>query len=333
MANLCVYNPDTQKIIWDKFKHRLLDGLEADTKVSNVWAMIAYNIRINETNHQLLKESYEEILTRLLGRIYKGQELSEFANLLLEYYITRGKETVDYYPKLDESDKIALIYYIADFVKDERNKAIESSLFRRILGEFKRKSDAILKPDGSDAKANPREVYGLLEIVAYASCCSTYTEILQKDASLFINLGCLLTAVHKAGKQKGSIFAPIQKLDQIAPSSESNAQHEQEISYSLKSLLVKSIGNLMFKNRTNQGLVREMDMLKTILECTNIDARNPCKKLILALSIRVNKQMVHFLLQWSKNTASWQFAMHVKVTKKIKSSFRLSAKSVMPLQK
>lgn len=33
----------------------------------------------------------------------------------------------------------------------------------------------------------------------------------------------------------------------------------------------------MYKNRSNQALVREMDILLTILECTNIDARNPSK--------------------------------------------------------
>lgn len=191
VANLCVYNPDTQKIIWDRFKHRLLDGLAAaDTKVSNVWGMIAYNIRINEVNHQLLSGSYEEILVRVLDRITKGQELSDFVNLLLEYYVTRGKETVDYYPKLGESEKLGLIYYMADFVKDERNKPIEVNLFRRVLGEFKRKSDVVLKPEGTDANANPREVYGLLEIVAYASCNPAYNEVMYKDASLFINLGC-----------------------------------------------------------------------------------------------------------------------------------------------
>lgn len=190
VANLCVYNPDTQKIIWEKFKHRLLEGLDADTKVSNVWAMIAYNIRINDVNKHLMTGSYEEILLRLLGRISKGDELSDFANLLLEYYVTRGKETVDYYPKLNENDKLSLIYYIADFVKDERNKPIELMLFKRLTAEFKRKSDTILKPEGSNANANPREVYGLLEIVAYASCMPQYSELLHKDASLFINLGC-----------------------------------------------------------------------------------------------------------------------------------------------
>lgn len=277
VANVCVYNADMQKLIWERFKTRIIDGLlDSDSKISNVWAMIAYNIRINDTNHQLMDGSLEDMLCRILRRIESGSELPEFVNLLLEFYITRGKQTVDYYARLNDSEKMGLIYYVADFVKDERNKPVEATLFRRFLGEFKRKSDAILKTEG-DAKANPREVYGLLEIIAYASCNPAYNEVLHKDTSLFINLGCVLTAVHKAGKQKNSIFAPIQKLDQVVPSSDEDAQHEQVISYSLKSLLVKAIGNLMYKNRTNQGLVREMEILNTILECTTIDARNPCK--------------------------------------------------------
>lgn len=189
IANLCVYNATTQQVIWARFKHHLLDSLEADSKICNIWAMIAYNIRINETNHALLDNTLEEILRRILRRLHNGQELPEFVNLLLEFYVTRGKQTVDYYPKLNELEKIGLIYYIADFVKDERNKPIEPTLFRRLTGEFKRNSDTVLKPDG-DGKTNPREVYGLLEVVAYASSNPVYGEIMHKDASLFINLGC-----------------------------------------------------------------------------------------------------------------------------------------------
>lgn len=190
IANVCVSNAETQKLIWDRFKDRLLAGLDADAKLSNIWSMIAYNIRIHDTNHQLMDACLEDIFDRILRRISSGAELPEYFNLLLEYYITRGKQTVDFYPKLGEKEKIGLIYYIADFVKDERNKPVEATLFRRLLGEFKRKSDAILKPSGDDAKANPREVYGLLEVVAYSSCNPTYNEVLHKDSSLFINLGC-----------------------------------------------------------------------------------------------------------------------------------------------
>lgn len=84
-------------------------------------------------------------------------------------------------------------------------------------------------------------------------------------------------AVHKLGKIPNNVFAPIQKLDQVAPNSLSDSSYEREISFGFKSLLVQAIGNLLHNNSRNQEIVREMDILLAILECTNIDARNPCK--------------------------------------------------------
>lgn len=87
-------------------------------------------------------------------------------------------------------------------------------------------------------------------------------------------------SIQKLGKDPESIFAPIQKLEALAPNSTVPNSIETEISYKFKSLLVQTLANLLYKNKKNQELVREMDILMAILDCTNIDARNPCKKLI-----------------------------------------------------
>lgn len=86
-------------------------------------------------------------------------------------------------------------------------------------------------------------------------------------------------SIQKLGKDPESIFAPIQKLEALAPNSTVPNSIETEISYKFKSLLVQTLANLLYKNKKNQELVREMDILMAILDCTNIDARNPCKKL------------------------------------------------------
>lgn len=205
VANLCVHNAGTQKILWERFKNRLLDGLDADTKISNIWAMIAYNIRINEINKQLLASSYQGILNRILCRITNGLELAEFVNLLLEYYITRGKETVDLYKKLSENERISLVLYIGDFVKDELNKSVDENLFQQLVYDFTTKSDSILQPQ-SNVITNPREIYALLEIIAYTSCNPLYKDSLHKDSSLFINLGCKFNCTKSVFLFKYKIF-------------------------------------------------------------------------------------------------------------------------------
>lgn len=84
-------------------------------------------------------------------------------------------------------------------------------------------------------------------------------------------------SIQKLGKDPKSIFAPIQKLEQLAPNSTHSSSIENEISYKFKTLLVQTLANLLYKNKRNQELVREMDILIAILDCTNVDARNPCK--------------------------------------------------------
>ena len=43
-----------------------------------------------------------------------------------------------------------------------------------------------------------------------------------------------------------------------------------------KANLVKLLANLSFQNKDNQDLIREMEAIPVLLECSNIDARNPC---------------------------------------------------------
>lgn len=115
----------------------------------------------------------------------------------------------------------------------------------------------------------------LLEIIAAASCQDIYMKILRNDQSLFLNLGCLLQALNKIGKTPGTIFSPIQNLEALVPTSSVNSGFEKLISYNFKVKLVKAICNLSHKNKKNQDLAREMEIMQTIFECTNIDARNP----------------------------------------------------------
>jgi ataxin-10 len=114
-----------------------------------------------------------------------------------------------------------------------------------------------------------------------------YIYTLKHDAALFLNLGCLLQAIHKVGKNsENSQFTPIQKLDALASNSSESADFEKEISYSFKSKLIKSLANLCYKNKKNQELSQEMEIMQSVFECTNADARNPLIKEWSILAIR-----------------------------------------------
>lgn len=146
--------------------------------------------------------------------------------------------------------------------------------------EFKRKSDCILKTVTSYVESiNPEIVVSLLDVISIASGQEKYLRVLKEDRSLFLNLGCLLQSLHKIGKAGQNMFAPIQKLEVMVPTTNHSADYEKEISYSFKTKLVKTIANLSYRNKKNQEFAREMDIMLSIFECSNADARNPCKSI------------------------------------------------------
>lgn len=166
-------------------------------------------------------------------------------------------------------------------------RLLEESLVTRISMEFKKKSDCILKTISSYVDSiDPQVVVILLDILATISSLDKYRHMLSDDRSLFLNMGCLLQALNKMGKNSNNIFTPIQKLDALLPSSEDKVSIESEISYSFKTQLVRSIANLSYQNLKNQELAREMEIMQSVFDCTNVDARNPLIKEWGILAVR-----------------------------------------------
>lgn len=166
-------------------------------------------------------------------------------------------------------------------------RIIDEALLQHLTVDFKKKSDCILKtvPTYVDS-IDPFSVLTMLDIIATASAQDKYLKILNSDRSLFLNLGCLLQILHKIGKNTDTIFSPIQKLDALVPTTNENGDFEKEFSYSFKTKLVKSLANLSHKNKKNQDLAREMEIMQSIFECTNADARNPLIREWSILAIR-----------------------------------------------
>lgn len=164
---------------------------------------------------------------------------------------------------------------------------INEQLLHHLTVEFKRTSDCILKTVSDYVESiDPQIVVSLLDIISIATSQEKYIKILRNDRSLFLNLGCLLQALHKIGKASETMFSPIQSLDALVPTSDVNGDFEKEISYSFKTKLVQALANLSHHNKKNQELAREMEIMMSIFECTNADARNPLIREWSILAIR-----------------------------------------------
>lgn len=101
----------------------------------------------------------------------------------------------------------------------------------------------------------PTEIVLQIDLIANASSQSVYLWIFSYDNALFLNVGCLLSSIHKLGKNSENIFTPLQRLEDVAPNSKSASDIEHIISYQIKSQLVRIIGNMSYKNKKMQDLV------------------------------------------------------------------------------
>lgn len=289
IANLCVQNEFAQAKVWSSMSDVVITKLESeDNSFLNVAAMIVYSIILSKAS-EVDQRQIVSILLHHYSNFIKTptNSLPDFFYILMDFMICESEDALEIYKDLQPEDQKTFLFYINDHIEDESNRAISNSLLQHMTFEFKKKSDCILKTVSTYVDSiDPDIVVVLLDIISTATVQEKYMNILREDRSLFLNLGCLLQALHKIGKNSESIFNPIQKLEALAMTSDVNSDFEKEFSYSMKTKLVKSLANLSHKNKRNQELAREMEIMNSIFECTNADARNPLIKEWSILAIR-----------------------------------------------
>uniref|UniRef100_A0A182N4Q0 Ataxin-10 n=1 Tax=Anopheles dirus TaxID=7168 RepID=A0A182N4Q0_9DIPT len=284
LANLCVQNVCNQKRIITYMQSFLLNNVSSNGGYANASAMILYNGFI----YKAVEIELYEILTRILDNVEANRtaqtDLPEFVCIFLEYLIAESNEMVQELEKLDVNKKLLLFRYLIEYTRheDRRVRPIHPDVFKYLLEQFKKKSDMILKTDDVQLDAqDTEEAFTLLVLMADSTCIEPYASFLRHDGGLFLNLGCLLRQMQLLGKSETkNMFTPVQKIEEILriKQGDSELDIEAKISYSLRSAVVKSLANLAYKSKKNQKLAREMDIIAAILQCTNLDARNPLIK-------------------------------------------------------
>lgn len=270
LANLGVQNEAAMRDIWCKCIEPLIGQLKCVCCTGNgrECTMILFNLLISEIiNVNDVRRIVELLLECICDRDHQHELTgNDFHQLFMEHIITKYRSIVPVYDRIVPHEKrLHLIYYIADHMKAVRHDPISTPLLQFISKEFKKKSDCVLRTTVSSAAIDaihPKEVVALLDVIAQASSDERYSHVLATDGSLFINVGCLLRSIHDLGKRQhgtdgndDNIFAPIQKLTQLAPNSSESAHIERDVSYQLKSTLIRTVANLVYKNKENQDLV------------------------------------------------------------------------------
>lgn len=309
IANLGVQNEVTQQIIWNECIEHLITEYHCvcDSENSREMTMILYNIFSNSFIKRKDAKKITEFLLECHSTAAPKHDLenNDFHQIFMEHLIRNYRDVAAIYDKLTPPEKrLALLYYIVDHTKEPNHDTISTNLLKFLCSDFKKKSDCILR--AADAQINflhPKEVIALLDVIAQVSHDQRYAHVLAIDSSIFINVGCLLRTINDLNKKsletgESTIFSPVQKLDQLSPNSTEDSSIERDITYQLRTTLVRVVTNLTYKNKKNQDLVgvcivnpnetqiemfcfvfsqaREMDIIMAVLDSTSLDARNPC---------------------------------------------------------
>ncbi|XP_069682108.1 ataxin-10 isoform X2 [Periplaneta americana] len=274
LGNLVVNNKETQPIIWNKCSSVLLSLLKhEDEKVANYSSMVIYNILLGCPNISKAVEDYKEMLETLIDHAMKD---SEFAMFTIELLLSKEGYLPMMYGKLDNTHQLFLLEALHSIISTDSTTQIPVSSVKFLSEQFKVRSDCILKTCKTDVESlEPAEVSKQLQLLATASACSDYRSELQSDKSLLITCAMLLRSIHSLGKLDENHFSAIQKLASLSISDQ-NLDILEHPAFGFKSSLVQILGNLCWKHLGNQNEVRELDCIPVLLDCCNIDARNPC---------------------------------------------------------
>ncbi|XP_054740167.1 ataxin-10 [Anastrepha obliqua] len=297
LANAIVQNSSSQRKIWYHYGEAIVECCHKPPlgRHTDILLMIVYNVLKSAAVLNMEQQSLSVAVRVWQSIVQERSEVSyEFLHFLFEHFIVYGgHNTVRYYAHLTPTERISFLEYLVNYLRqDSPNGRVHPFILKYITKEFNMKSDRILVCQPNNAQApttDPlpaREAYAILRVIASASGSELYGDKYADEHSLFLNVSSLLRCLAQVGKQSQNIFTPMSKLEEVALTSNISRDFEAEVSFELKTLLVRCIANLLYKNSTNQGYCIDTQLLPTLLECTNMDARNPLLKEWSILAIR-----------------------------------------------
>ncbi|XP_055532179.1 ataxin-10 [Wyeomyia smithii] len=293
IANLCVQNPPNQEIILRELRGVLLECIESNSRFANASTMIVYNAFLSKVSASLdAQQLLEVLLVNIETARLAQQDPPEFVSIFLEYLMCKTAEILDGYERISFEKRIQFLRYLMEYIRteDRRSTPVNRELFHHLMLDFNQKCDSVLKTNDSFLDQDQsEELFTLLMLLSDATCVHPYGQFLRLYKTLFLNMGYLLRQLHEIGKNENdNMFTPVNKIEEMLKVKQgtSEIKVEGDISFTLKSSLVKALANLLYQNKVNQNLARETGFIPVLLECTNLDARNPLMKEWTILAIR-----------------------------------------------
>ncbi|CAG2162717.1 unnamed protein product, partial [Oppiella nova] len=273
---------------FDLFRY-LLD-LEDDKSVVLISSMIFYScIRNNsyiennlfETNKSEDLEKMLTICELLLDQIESSS--SEWCLWSLQLFLKFKNFFNAFYSRFQSKQKLIILDIIYELITDEKDmKTIEVNdtnvhylcrLFKQNISDvFAIDSQTDDKQSEENNVSNAIHVSKLLSILCELTANESLLCRFQTDRQLVECLVDTLKTIQLLSKsQDSSHFKSIPQLKQI---NETDSESQNPV-FGFKRDLIRVIGNLVYKCPQMQDWVREFDGIPVILDCCNIDAKNP----------------------------------------------------------
>ncbi|XP_064606700.1 ataxin-10-like isoform X2 [Liolophura sinensis] len=148
---------------------------------------------------------------------------------------------------------------------------VSLSNLKAIAEDFKQSGGGIigLTEPSLERIESPEVILKELEVLCLATSDPYLYWTLREDEQLLQTTIGILHKVHSLGKMGNNAFSSVTK-----PAESDSITNSQHVA-GLKRDLIRLTGNMVYRNVTNQNLVRQLDGIPLILDHTSIDERNP----------------------------------------------------------
>lgn len=276
----------------ENLKQAILNSMQSNHKLLANAACIYVHNALNKLHYNYFANNEKCLYSHLLKPIKEGFTSAKDALLFL---LQQSNKFENIYNNMAINEKLDLLEIIYNELweswQSHHNTVLTDTQAEFLALTFCKNSDLILKTvDTYVDSVDPTEVVFILNILGLITTRYKFTE---NARPLLINCKYLLMSLHMIGKEGDNYFTPITNLSQVAPNSQEetidvNSQMydtesmivskynlQDHPAYGFKVGLIQVIANMVHKDKMCQDLFREIDGIPLLLDCCNIDARNP----------------------------------------------------------
>ncbi|XP_054718905.1 ataxin-10-like [Uloborus diversus] len=277
-GNLVCSGTDFKLLVWNLYIQRKMfrDLLQhRDAKVQEYSMMVLHNCMIDEhISYIISTKDGHDILVTLMNILCDN--LIDWGILFLELLLKQESFMQNCYEVLPGRNKLLILDLITHQLNNSNDgqTLIPPSALNFVTQRYLNLVMNIMKVCNTEfSEIDASEIVKILTLLCAASISDQYSHSLKSSKELLEKSLDVLKSVHLLGKKSCNAFSSISNLNACDQFSKEDI--EAHPSFCFKKNLIRLIGNLCYGCRENQDLVRKLDGIPLLLDCSNLDIRNP----------------------------------------------------------